>query len=99
MVLMTTEGSRNGGGLGFGNSCNFFNDHTLRFALSASAARGQSHHPQCHDALRIDAKLGSLKRHLEPRVEQRAPFAEGSRPDESAHISARDDLSKLFYRR
>jgi hypothetical protein len=60
VVLMTVESSRNGGGLRFGNRGNFFDDHTLSFALSASTARGQSHHPQRHDALRIDTKLGSF---------------------------------------
>jgi hypothetical protein len=40
--------------------------------------------------------LGSFKRYLEPRVEQRTPFAEGSPPSESPHISARDDLSNSF---
>jgi hypothetical protein len=96
VVLMTFEDSRNGGGLCFGNRGDFFNDHTLCFALSASAARGQSHHPQRHDALRIDTKLGSFKRYLEPRVEQRTPFAEGSPPNESPHISVRHDLSNSF---
>jgi hypothetical protein len=96
VVLMTVEDSRNGGGLRFGNRGDFFNDHTLSFALSASAARRQSHHSQRHDALRIDAKLGSFKRYLEPRVEQRTPFAEGSQPNDSPHISARNDLSNPF---
>ena len=96
VVLMTVEDSRNGGGLRFGNRGDFFNDHTLSFALSASAAFCQSHHTQRHDALRIDAKLGSLKRYLEPRIEQRTPFAEGSPPNESPHISVRHDLSNSF---
>jgi hypothetical protein len=64
--------------------------------LSASAAFCQSHHTQRHDALRIDAKLGSLKSYLEPRIEQRTPFAEGSPPNESPHISVRHDLSNSF---
>ena len=96
VVLMTVEDSRNGGGLRFGNRGDFFNDHTLSFALSASATRSQSYHPQRHDALRIDAKLGSLKSYLEPRIEQRTPFAEGSPPNESPHISVRHDLSNSF---
>jgi hypothetical protein len=96
VVLMTVEDSGNGGSLGFGNRGDLFDDHTLSFALSASAARSQSHHPQRHDALRIDAKLGSFKRYLEPRVEQRTPFVEGSQPNESLHLSARDDLSNPF---
>src|SRR5580704_14820707 len=93
---MTIESGRNCGRLRFGDRGNFFHDHTLSLALSASAARGQSHHPQRHDALRIDTKLGSFKRYLEPRVEQRTPFAEGSPPSESPHISARDDWSNSF---
>ncbi len=96
MVLMTIESGRNCGRLRFGDRGNFFHDHTLSFALSPSAARGQSHHPQRHDALRIDAKLGSFQRYLEPRIEQRTPFAEGSQPNELPHISARDDLSNPF---
>jgi hypothetical protein len=93
---MAAEGSRNSGRLRFGDRGDFFNDHTLSFALSASAAGGQSHHPQRHDALRVYAKLGSFKSYLEPRVEQKSPFAEGSQPSESPHISARYDLSNPF---
>jgi hypothetical protein len=40
--------------------------------------------------------LGSFKRYLEPRVEQRTPVAEGSQPNESRHISAWNDLSNPF---
>jgi hypothetical protein len=75
VVLVAVEDSRNGRRLRFGHRRDFFNHHALSFALGASTARGQSNHPQRHDALRIDAKLRSFQRYLEPRVEQGAPFA------------------------
>lgn len=75
VVLVAVEDGRNGCRLRFGHSGNFFNHHALSFALSASPACGQANHPQRHDALRIDAKLRSLQRYLEPWVEQGTPFA------------------------
>jgi len=80
VVLVTVEDGRNGRHLRFGNGGDFFDYHALSFTLGSSAAGGQSNHPQRHDALRVDAKLGSFKRYLEPRVEQGTPFAgEGRR--------------------
>jgi hypothetical protein len=75
VVLMTIKNSGNGRRLCFGHGGDFFDHHALSFALSAGAARGQSNHPQRHDALRVDAKLGSFKRYLDPWVEQETPVA------------------------
>lgn len=75
VVLVTVEDSRNSRRLRFCNCGDFFDDHALSFALSASTARGQSNHPQRHDALGVDAELRSLKCYLDPGVEQVRPFA------------------------
>ena len=71
MVLVTVEGSRNRRRLGFGYCRDFLNNHALCFALSARTAGGQPNHPQCHHALRIDAKLRRFERDFKPRVEQK----------------------------
>lgn len=100
VVLVTVEDSGNGRRLRFGHRGDFFDHHALGFALGAGPARGQSNHPQRHDALRIDAKLRSLQRYLEPGVEQGAPLAgEKREADESPQISAPTDLGNLFFTR
>jgi hypothetical protein len=100
VVLVAVKYSRNGCRLRFRHRGDFFNHHALSFALGASAAGGQANHPQRHDALRIDAKLRSLQRDLEPWVEQRTPFAgEKREADESRQISAPEDLGNLFFAR
>jgi len=100
VVLVAVEDSRNGRRLRFGHRGDFFNDHALSFALSASPACGKANHPQRHDAVRIDAKLRSLQRYLEPWVEQGTPFAgEKREADESPQISAPEDLGNPFFAR
>jgi hypothetical protein len=74
VVLVTFKDSLNRRRLCFGKRGDFFDYHALSFALSASTARGQSNHPQRNDTLGVDAKLGSFKRYLKPRVEQGTPF-------------------------
>lgn len=98
VVLVAVEDRRNGRRLRFRHRGDFFNYHALSFALSASPACGKANHPQRHDAVRIDAKLRSLQRYLEPWVEQRTPFAgEKRETDDSPQISAPEDLGNLFF--
>ena len=78
VVLMTVEDGRNCRRLRFGYCGDFFNDHALSLALCARAAGGQSHHPQRHHALRVDAKLRCFERYLEPGIEQGTPLQEAS---------------------
>jgi hypothetical protein len=98
VVLVAVDDSRNCRRLRFGHRGDFFDHHTLSFAVGASSTCGQANHPQRHDALRIDAKLRSFQRYLKPGVEQGTPFAgERREPDESPQISAPVDLGNLFF--
>jgi hypothetical protein len=62
-------------GLGFNACCHLFVNHAARFTLSASAARGESHHAKSNDTLRFASKLHGFEDHWEPGIEHSAPFA------------------------
>jgi hypothetical protein len=100
VVPVAIEDGRNRRRLRFGHGGDFFNHHALSFALGASTACGQANHPQRHDALRIDAKLCSFQRHLEPWVEQgNTVCRRETDADESPQISAPPDLGNFFFAR